>query len=119
MYDDSEVTIYDDGSASISYLYLYGSNRAAFYGGDVDFLYIDSASTPEIYLNAYDVTFSSDRVTGYWYDVPLGLNSFSISLVDTDESALSYFHVIPEPASALMLIVGASLMAFRRRKTTL
>ncbi|MFA5423105.1 MAG: PEP-CTERM sorting domain-containing protein [Phycisphaerae bacterium] len=117
MYDDSEVTLYEHG-ASISYLYLHGSNTATFYGGYIGNIYVDPASTPEIYLNAYDVEFFNGpypEIKGYWYDIPLGLNFFSIDLEDTDDSAFSYFHVIPEPATLALFALGGLLLRKRRK----
>ncbi|MFA5423099.1 MAG: PEP-CTERM sorting domain-containing protein [Phycisphaerae bacterium] len=121
MYDESEVTLYDSGSC-VSYLYLYDNTKATFYNGVASMqIFIDPESTAEIWLYAYDVVNNigpdgEGYLYGYWSANDNDLYSLYLHFTGYDESRV---HIVPEPASALMLIVGASLMAFRRRKTTL
>ncbi|MFA5423101.1 MAG: PEP-CTERM sorting domain-containing protein [Phycisphaerae bacterium] len=116
MYGNSAVTAYSDASSPVSYLYLYDNTSATFHNGIGPMqVYIEPESTANIYLYAYDVEFDGGlhpELHGYWLSNNM---LFNIYLNDTDDSAFSYFHVIPEPATLALFALGGLLLRKRRK----
>jgi hypothetical protein len=118
MYDNSELVNLYDG---VDYLYLYENTMASFFRGFPAEIYIDPASTAQVLLYAYDVTFipvnppfepyGEGRFHGRWIADDI---SFDIPIFGS--GAYSHVQIVPEPASAIMLSLGSLFMGLRKRR---
>jgi hypothetical protein len=118
MYDNSKLTNLYGG---VNYLYLYENTMASVFRSDNPLnIWIDPSSTALVSLYAYDVTFhplnppfepySEGWFEGRWL---ANDNFFHIDL--TGEGAYSKVQIVPEPATFILLGLGA-LAALKRRR---
>ncbi len=115
--DDLSVMNYYDGEMGL--FAIYDSATATFSGGRIDYIssFQDSDAMKHITfvvdLDSIDLT--GDLLTGDW----LSGGSFSITLQDQDpdfyDSVYSNINFVPEPASMLLLSIGAISLRQKRR----
>ena len=109
-YSYSELTI---NGGEINDLESYHESLIHIYGGQILGDLTVYNSTAWVHIYGYDFGGSSSVVTGFWADN----TPFSINLVDDGISTYNQivFHIIPEPATLLMLGLGGLVLRNKNR----
>ena len=132
-YDTSSVDVYDTSTislikpfdlslvnifgGSINDVFAVGSSSTNMHGGNINILDARDFSIVNLYTIHYELDptggiYNSGLLTGTWIDSG---DSFSINL---DEGTTDHINFVPEPCTAVFLMIGALVLHHKRGKMT-